>query len=204
MYPIRSLRRWKRAGLLSELRGSEAERLLPRRASADAPSPSLLRAYYDAGGDSVEAAWRRQQDRYVEVPTTACPEAVADAIENAFPVVGTVRVRRTAHALEVYAGDDVATVARVVRHRRLEQRQLRRPVDRPRDVIRAVNAILARRGQRRRFVELHVGPSRHAFVAVDHEQARALLEWGATVHRDSGTLAGFAGWELQARALATG
>jgi len=201
---LESLRRWKRAGLLSEMSGSEAERLMPATATAPAPSPVLIRAYYDADGDPVEAAWRRQQDRYIEIPAHACPEAVADQLENAFPALGAVRARVTSHALVVRAGDDVVSVARVVRHRRLTAHQVRRPVDGPRHVIQAINAILARRAQRHRFIELNVGPNRHAFVAVEARQAKALQEWGATLHRDLGTVWTLAAWDRLAQARAAG
>ena len=202
MHPLESLGRWKRAGLLTELQGAEAERLIPHTSTPPAPSPALIRAYYDAGGDSVESAWRRQQDRYIEIPVGACPEAVADQLENAFPAIGGVRVRVTAHELIVRSRDDVVSVARVVRHRRLDTRQLRRPVDGPRHVVQAVNAILGRRGAPHRFIELKMGRGRHAFVGVEATQAQALYGWGATAYRDLETLSSFAGWRTRERARA--
>ncbi|MCA9606584.1 MAG: hypothetical protein KC619_13355 [Myxococcales bacterium] len=205
MYAVASLRRWKRAGLLTELRPAEASQILPKSVGAhEPPSPALLHAYYSAHGDPIEALWRRQADRFVEVAAHARPEQVCAAIEQAMPSEAPIRVRPSAAALFVHVGEDVATVSRVVRHARLRTHQIRQAVDRPRDIVRAINAIFAARGYRHRFIELRAAADRHMFVAVDTRQARTLHGWGATTHRDLGNLWSFAGWDRDASSLAAG
>lgn len=205
MYAVTSLRRWKRAGLLTDLRPAEASHLLPKSANTQGPpSPSLLHAYYSANGDPVEALWRRQSDRFVEVPTKATPEQVCASIEQVVPSAAPIRVRQTPTALFVKVGEDVATVSRVVRHARLRRRQIRQAVDRPADIVRAINAIFAARGYRHRFIELRAAPDRHMFVAVDTRQARTLHGWSATPYADLGTLWAYAGWDRSVGSLAAG
>lgn len=190
---------------MTELRPAEAQRLLPQSANTQGPpSPSLLHAYYAANGDPVESLWRRQADRFVEITTQAPPEHVCAALELAMPAVSPLRVRVTPAALFVHADQDVATVSRVVQHARLRTHQIRHAVDRPRDIVRALNAILARRDHRYRFVELRGAADRHMFVAVDARQARMLQDWSATMHRDQGTLWAFAGWDRAGNERAAG
>ncbi len=203
MNAVSSLRRWKRAGLLSELRPAEAQRLLPRNANPQSPpSPGVLHAYYEANGDPIEGLWRRQADRYVEVHEAQHPADVCLALEQAMPSLGRIRVRLTASALFVHVGAEVATVSRVVRHARLRTRQVRTGVTRPRDIVCAINAILAAREVRYRFIELKATADQRIFVAIDPRQAKTLLSWGVTRHRDVGALWSFASWDrrLPARA----
>jgi len=166
------------------------------------PSPGVLHAYYEADGDPVEALWRKQADRYVEVHQQQHPSDVCVAIEQAMPSVGPVQVRLTDAALYVTAGQDVATVSRVVQHARLRTRQVRKGVNRPRDVVGAVNAILAAREIRYRFVELKASRDQRIFVAVSSRQAKTLLSWGGTRHRDIGKLWTFTAWDGRQRRLA--
>ncbi|MBX3271705.1 MAG: hypothetical protein KF729_15670 [Sandaracinaceae bacterium] len=193
MYAVAALRRWKQAGLLTELRPAEAQRLLPRSAQS-APSPEVIHAYYLADGDTVEAQWRRQTDRFVEVPDGTPLELVCRAIGLAMPSLEPLRARPTPTALYVGAGAEVVTVSRLVQHARIPGRHLREGGHGPRDVIRGVNAILSARGDVRRFVELRAIAGRHAFVAVDAHQARTLHDWSATLHRDLAALRAFSGW----------
>ena len=205
MYAVSSLRKWKRAGLLSELRPTEAQRLLPQSANTQGPpSPRVLHAYYEADGDPIEALWRRQADRYVEVHEQQHPADVALAIEQAMPSIGPIRVRLTDTALYVHAGSDVATVSRVVRHSRLRTRQIRTGVARPRDIVCAINAILATREVRYRFIELKAPRDQRMFVAVDPRQAKMLLSWGGTRHSGINSLWTFAGWDRRMPTLAAG
>ncbi len=198
MYAVSSLRRWKRAGLLTGLGPAEALHLLPRNANVQGPpTPGVLHAYYAANGDPVEALWRRQADRFVEIPANAPADHVGVAIEQVLPAVAPIRVRPTPAALYIHVGEDVATVSRVVRHARLRTHQIRQAVDRPRDVVRAINAVFAARGYRYRFIELRAAADRHMFVAVDTRQARTLQGWGATLHADPGSLWSFAGWDRE-------
>lgn len=205
MYAVSSLRRWKRAGLLTDLRPAEAQLLLPRSANTQGPpSAEVLHQYYVANGDPVESLWRRQSDRFLELPAASPPDHTCAALEQVLPSIAPVRVRPTPAALLVQVGDDVASISRVVRHARLRTRQIRQAVDGPRDIVRAINAIFAARGYRYRFIELPGADDRHMFVAVDPRQARALHGLGATRLRDLGALWAFAGWDGAAEARAAG
>lgn len=193
----RSLHKWRRAGLFSDLGEAEALRFDDpgRHPVAGSIPPGLLRGYYAADGDEVEAGWRRQADRYVEVGRDAPPDAVAAAIELAIPELAPLRVENTAPVIFVSAGSDVASISRVIRWTSRRASQVRSRAGGPQDVVRAVNVLLARREQRRRFVELRADPERHVFVAIDARQARALHRWGATDHAHLGVLWSFTGWD---------
>ena len=143
----------------------------------------------------MEAQWRRQTDHYLEVHAQQHPSDVARALELALPAVGPIGVRMTPTALEVKVGSDVARVSKVARHARMRTREVRRPVDRPRDIVSAVNAVLAARDYPKRFVELRAAADRRAFVAVDTDQAKTLLRWNSTQHANQGKLLAFTAWD---------
>lgn len=183
-----SLHRWKRAGLFSGLESQDA--LVAKEGGDESVPTSLFRRYYAAEGDMVEAVWRRQADRFVDVSRSQRPDTVVKLVELALPGVGPLEVTSTPGALRISDGSEEVSISRGV-----GRYQLRSAPERPRDVIEAINVLLSKIGLQRRFVELSGTSGRHMFVALEPQQARALQSWGATRHADVGTLWRFTGWD---------
>ena len=190
--------RLQRAGLLRRLGVAEAERLLARDAE-HAPSrvalATLLRRWYGADGDWVEALWRRQRDGYVEVFRAQPPGDVATAVVHAVPALEGLRAVVTPSALVVELDDDRVTVSRVVRHARLRDREKRRALSSPEHVIHAVNVLLSRRDHAARFVEVIAERDRAAFVATSLAAARELWRVAATPAREIDAVLAAAAWD---------
>lgn len=188
----------QRGGLLRGLDGDGAIALLGAEGGRP-PSPialgTLLRRWYAADGDWVEALWRRQRDGYVEVFREQPPADVATSVVHAAPRLAGLRATMTPEALVVELDGDRATVSRVVRHARVQRRERRRAVGLPEHVIGAVNVLSSRRDEPRRFVQLVAERDRRAFAATSEEAARALCQLGATRHRELGAVLGSGAWD---------
>ncbi|HJL17806.1 MAG TPA: hypothetical protein RMH99_19230 [Sandaracinaceae bacterium LLY-WYZ-13_1] len=199
--------RLQRSGLLRGLGADEAEHLLcadGRRAPTSLGIAGLLRRWYAADGDWIEALWRRQADAYVEVYAHQDPRQVALSVVHSQPSLEGLSATATDEAMIVSLEDDRVTLSRVMRHARRPDRQRRRAVLAPEHVIRGVNVLLSRRDAPMRFVELRAEPERRAFTAVSQRAAGELLGLGVTRHRELGGLRDAASWEAPRSTRAAG
>ena len=178
------LERLQRAGLLSELALREVIDLVGVAAQRR-PDPalvrSLLRDYYETEGDYVEALWRRQSDRYVELDSReATPEQIVGALEHALPILAPLRAAQTPHALVLSCGREEVALSRVVRHARVASLTRRTPDRSMAAIVRGTNRLLLQLGREERFAPLGVLNGLGGFVACDDAGARCLARVGLT------------------------
>lgn len=188
----------KGLGLLSDLEQYGARLVLgpaADRSPEDSALAELMHVYYEAGGDHVEALWRRQSDRYIEVAADMAPGEVAAHLRHAFPVIGGLSATIGADALWVSCDDEQVSVSRYVRHARIRDLARKVATTRPRDVVRGANVLLSRFDVDRRFVELFAPSGRSAFVATTADQARELVAIGVTPNTSLTKVWRFGAWE---------
>jgi hypothetical protein len=168
-------------GLLTDWSVEDARRAIDSLGE-DASLTALLRSYYLADGDPVEALWRRQQEPFLEVPEGSSVSGVARALLHATPSLGPLTLRRTPQGLEVSDEQHTVTVAAVVRHARVSHRTQRVAASHPCHVVQAANRLQAYAERSTRFVELRRREPGHAFVGVSAAAAYRLFEWRATAY----------------------
>ncbi len=187
---LRFVNEMSAVGLLSELDGDELRRIL---GASDSVSESgrhldMLDAYYDANGDDAASERRRYSDRFFLMVDTQrigangicqrlaalCPSLEACNLERIGSDDGPLVVRSGDHVVAVIDDYDESLDTDEIDLRALDDT----PTVTVQAIVQAINTLLERHGDERRFVPIRGDVHREAYVALTIDGAIDLCRAG--------------------------